>query len=215
MTCFAADFANPPIRPPPTWAYRRLLKIDRYQRILKRRKSSQGLEQLLRVSSWDGFSWRCRQEKDAQVLVKVAKLWQELTLRAHSANNICETACCEMYFKVPPLRFMAARHAYVSLPDGLQGVVMGQSEPFTFSLIPRSRPQRPSWSFSGLTWFANADSFKARYDLARASQKLWLIKLGKSSTVTAFQMWASINEVSIKKVLLVIILIYKNVRSVD
>ena len=27
-------------------------------------------------------------------------LWQELTLRAHSANNICETACCEMYFKV-------------------------------------------------------------------------------------------------------------------
>ena len=77
--------------------------------------------------------------------------------------------------------------AYVSLPDGLQGVVMGQSEPFTFSLIPSSRPQRPSWSFSGLTWFANADSFKARYDLARASQKLWLIKLGKSSTVTAFQ----------------------------
>ena len=76
MTCFAADFANPPTRPLPTWAHhhhhQRLLKIDRYQRILKRRKSSQGLEQLLRVSSWDGFSWMCRQEKDAQVLVKVA-----------------------------------------------------------------------------------------------------------------------------------------------
>ena len=73
-------------------------------------------------------------------------LWQELTLRAHSANNICETACCEMYFKVPPKRFMAARHAYVSLPDGLQGVVMGQSEPFTFSLIPPSRPGLPDLS---------------------------------------------------------------------
>ena len=39
------------------------------------------------------------------------------------------------------------------VPDGLEGVAMGQSEPFTRALIPFPD------LFEGLTWFANAKVF--------------------------------------------------------